>query len=500
MKLSWLVCILVFGVPPTFVGTQAHAGLERDTWYEVTLHGVRVGYAHEEVRTDAEGLVETSLESTLTVKRMGESAAVGAVEVWRETVDGSPVSYRSSTKTAGERVEIEAVVDGLVLRVRRSSSGEDTHGELAIGEDLVFPHGERRLHASCGFMPGDSYRYTTYAPDFDSIGLCEVTVEGREKLDILGETVELNKLVLKIDLYEGVGTYEWRDDEGHLWVQEIPAFGLTQTVCAREAALAETEAAEIVLPAMVPSNVELAVPAYDVDSAVYEIWIEGGDISAWVPEDRRQKVVGVTERGVVLSVDRVMPIESAVASFPMGGRDVEPYLEDNPLMQLSNQALVDEASRTVSGAGDDPWLAAGRIEERVYHRIDEKGLGTALAGAMEVLEKREGDCSEHAVLMIALCRAVGIPARAAAGVVYLRGSFAYHMWGEVWTGGGWYALDPTIGRGSVDATHIKLAESSLPGGSTGEISVPVMRVLGRLGVRFLEYSAGGTTKRVERER
>ena len=35
--------------------------------------------------------------------------------------------------------------------------------------------------------------------------------------------------------------------------------------------------------------------------------------------------------------------------------------------------------------------------------------------AVEILKERRGDCSEHAVLFVALCRAAGIPARRCSG-------------------------------------------------------------------------------------
>ena len=42
------------------------------------------------------------------------------------------------------------------------------------------------------------------------------------------------------------------------------------------------------------------------------------------------------------------------------------------------------------------------------------------ATAAEVARSREGDCTEHAVLLAALARARGIPARVAMGLVYVR--------------------------------------------------------------------------------
>ena len=82
----------------------------------------------------------------------------------------------------------------------------------------------------------------------------------------------------------------------------------------------------------------------------------------------------------------------------------------------------------------------------------------SIPNALQVLETRAGDCNEHAVLFAALARAVGLPARVVAGVVYADGAFLYHAWDEVWLGSGWLSVDPTFDQMPVDATHVKLVE------------------------------------------
>ena len=65
--------------------------------------------------------------------------------------------------------------------------------------------------------------------------------------------------------------------------------------------------------------------------------------------------------------------------------------------------------------------------------------------------------------MIALCRAVGIPARYVSGYLYngpsshLRGAQASHAWCEVFIPGlGWYGLDPTNNT-RAELNHLKIA-------------------------------------------
>src|SRR5713226_7633081 len=89
----------------------------------------------------------------------------------------------------------------------------------------------------------------------------------------------------------------------------------------------------------------------------------------------------------------------------------------------------------------------------------------AMTTADHVAKTLEGDCSEFSMLAAAMCRAVKIPSRIAVGLVYVddrnRGPvLAYHMWTEVWAKGQWLPLDATLGRGSVGAGHLKIADHS----------------------------------------
>ena len=66
-----------------------------------------------------------------------------------------------------------------------------------------------------------------------------------------------------------------------------------------------------------------------------------------------------------------------------------------------------------------------------------------LKSTLEVLQDMEGTCSEYAALYMALCRAAGIPARAAVGfLVGPAGELGLHIWTQVYVGE-WIDLDPS---------------------------------------------------------
>jgi transglutaminase-like putative cysteine protease len=99
---------------------------------------------------------------------------------------------------------------------------------------------------------------------------------------------------------------------------------------------------------------------------------------------------------------------------------------------------------------------------------------------LEVLKNKVGDCNEHAVLLTALLRAVGIPARVSVGLVYTRGKFFYHAWTEAYVGK-WVSMDATLNQMPVDATHIKLVHGGL------DKQADIIGLIGKLKLKVIDY-------------
>ena len=151
-----------------------------------------------------------------------------------------------------------------------------------------------------------------------------------------------------------------------------------------------------------------------------------------------------------------------------------------------------EVAKTIVGDERNAWAAAKKIAEWINLEL-EPNYDVGFASAKEVLEHRKGDCSEHTVLMVAFCRSVGIPARAAVGVMYGEGIFAYHMWPEVFVGewvgldAKWLAVDKKSGEYYTDATHIKLGDSALDEGIFQEMGQAMSEVIGKLKIEVVAY-------------
>jgi transglutaminase/protease-like cytokinesis protein 3 len=101
------------------------------------------------------------------------------------------------------------------------------------------------------------------------------------------------------------------------------------------------------------------------------------------------------------------------------------------------------------------------IEAFVRGYIRNKSLDVGYASALEVVRKPEGDCTEHAVLVAALGRALGIATRVVDGLAYAPGFagkeqvFVPHAWAQAFVDGRWQSFDAALQ--GFDAGHIALS-------------------------------------------
>ena len=160
------------------------------------------------------------------------------------------------------------------------------------------------------------------------------------------------------------------------------------------------------------------------------------------------------------------------------------FLSSSVYVQSDHPLIVQEA-KAVVGHETIAREAAGQLSHWVYETIKNKNLQVGFASALQTLESRTGDCTEHTVLYVALARAVGLPARVCAGLVFQQDAFYYHFWPEVYIGE-WFATDPTLGQLQADASHIQLAGSVMESDSMIEMGEGVMRTLNQLEIEILE--------------
>lgn len=134
------------------------------------------------------------------------------------------------------------------------------------------------------------------------------------------------------------------------------------------------------------------------------------------------------------------------AQTVMPGPSERHYLGNSFVIDFEEPA-VRELSEEIASAYDGPPTIE-QLTEHVYGHIDDKTYSRAFDFASKVAASGTGDCTEHAVLLAALARSQGYPARVVLGTLIIdieQESRAYgHAWAEIHNGSDWQIADATL--------------------------------------------------------
>jgi hypothetical protein len=172
---------------------------------------------------------------------------------------------------------------------------------------------------------------------------------------------------------------------------------------------------------------------------------------------------------------RRQPARCPDSLSPAGLGAVAPALTaPTATIQCDHESIVALAD-SVAGSLSTVCAVVDALNRFVYTRIRKRNVAT-FSSAVETLKAGYGDCGEHAVLLAALLRARGVPARVLLGLVYLREKRAYlgHAWVGMETPAGWLYADPARGRFPVTTGLVPLVVDD-----DGTGAMHVLKLIGR---------------------
>ncbi len=173
------------------------------------------------------------------------------------------------------------------------------------------------------------------------------------------------------------------------------------------------------------------------------------------------------------------------------------YLDGNLMINIADPqlaAIAKEASRGET----EPFALGDNLRRFVTEYVKSKNLNVGFATASEVCRNKEGDCSEHGVLLAALGRLCNLPSRVAVGVVYLRSYggktnvFGYHMWTQFYIGNRWIDFDAALRETQCSPIRIAFATSSLKRNGLADLSLPLISKIGAIDIEIVEVSEDDT--------
>jgi hypothetical protein len=465
--------------------------LIEETWDAYSMNGIRVGYAHtivSQVTEDSRELVRTWSHVHTDMQRSGQSITQTMTLTSWDTPGGALVRFESRVSGGPGEIASVGAVRGGMLGIDTTTVGRTQSQKIPWPADwggLFAP--EQSLRRS-PLKPGEKRTLHCLMP------IMNIPAETRlQALDY--ESVDLpagSQRLLKVNMVAVLGQQKiesvaWINDKGETLKSLVPSIGQEAIRTTKADALEQKAGAkyDLLLASTVPLKGTLPHP-HETKRAVYRAHLKSGQIAGLFSDCLSQRVKPIDDQTAELTVFAIRP-DQELEDKSKVPPPVEADSSPNNFIQ-SDDSVIKQMAVHVAASQTDPWKLACELEKFVKGTVHNKNFSTAFATAAEVARSLEGDCTEHAVLMAALCRARKLPARCAFGLVYYppEKGFAYHMWNEVWINDRWIPLDPTLGQGGIGADHIKLGDSNLSGGSPLADLLNVIQVFGRLELEVLE--------------
>lgn len=194
---------------------------------------------------------------------------------------------------------------------------------------------------------------------------------------------------------------------------------------------------------------------------------------------------------------RVILARQPVPGSKLNGR-FQAYDSPSQPADLASNSFVDFRARSMRGIlatvkslrSLEKRELAFEINRTVHSLLTYRSLTKGFQPASEIATSTSADSTQHSILLLAMLRANGIPARMAMGLRLSRraenssafvtdsvsSKFGYHAWVIAEVDGGWVSLDPTTGRPTtVDCLALNTTDLS-----DGGVDLLVDRMLGQL--------------------
>ena len=467
-----------------------------DRWYIVELGAQRTGWMHARTEQDDEGRLSTSTTLSLRISRGQVTIPIEMSGVFVETPGGEPISMSSSQRLGQMPIESSWIfTDGKSGKVKVTSSQFGAGAERSVDP----PAGEWMTpQAATRYIEGrlEAGETTIVTNTIDpAIGLTIVTttatVKGETTIEALGRTVPAVEWEAVTSAAPGVKSVEFVNMEGEPIRTEVNFGGISMTIVLadEQLAMSELDPAEIMVSTFVKPSRPIEDPRHTRRARYRLTLTDDGEFAlADTGSQTWERDGGSIELTVVAE-----PGGFHAAKIDGVGR----YLASTSNANLKDPEVAALIAHALAGAESLDDIEKAELLRRFVHSfINEKSLAVGFASASEVCRTRQGDCSEHGVLLTTMLRGAGIPSRVVSGLIYAeafagqREIFGYHMWSqallEIDGVRRWVDLDATLPDSTpYDATHIAVAVSDLSDSEAINSMAGLAPVLGKLKIEVV---------------
>lgn len=487
MKRLNLTFLLAACIALLATARSAHAEVEPyERWYVTQMQGQKMGWMHETLEITDEGYLTKSVMN-LRIGRGAGFVSVLLESEFLETTDGEPIRMIAKTKMGASLNSALYEFGKDEIRIEERSAGQEIRRTAPLPEGEWLTPVEADQYVGSRMEAGAKKIVVRTIDALTGLAPTTLTMTVGEQTtaQAMGKTVPAIPMTIELDTMPGVAQTEYVDLEGNLVRAVTDLGGLEVTILAsdKETAMAEFDAPEMMASTLIKADRNLddhmrarrASFVLRTDKTDMPELFEGG-------AQRTQRIDPASTR-VSVNLDDPVDVEP-------GQIDPQEYLNATSAVNWKDEMILDLSAKAIEGVADDPRVQSFKMVQFVSEYINDKSLDVGFANASEVCRTREGDCSEHAVLLAALLRAREIPSRVVSGVVYIpeflekESVFGYHMWTQALIENPqgvqeWIDLDAAY---PLNALRVALDTSSLDDDEGLNTMVTVARVLGNLSI------------------
>lgn len=459
--------------PDSVAGEMLAPSSFQREWMEIYLKGKKVGYSVNQVSPLAEDYLMQE-EIFLNLKLMGQPSRI-------HVVTRSVVDKRFSLKNFGFRMssgivsfKVSGKVEGDLMLLELGEGTPRRNETIKLSGPPVIGSGIAHFFRGRNVEVGQSFSFSVFDPS--TMAQKEMIIRVAAKDTLVIRRMEYTGFRLEADMW-GQPVTIWLDENGEV-LKEEGIMGLTLVKSNAASAprdIGRGGSKDLYELAAINVSRKLRDPEGLTYLKLKMEGLEQTHFNTDILNMGRQKF----RSGISEIMQEETPLK-ATYSLPYSDRTgtMEPFLQPEFNIESEEKAILEKA-RGIAGDIKDPVTVARRLMAWIHSNIEKKPVLT-VPSALEVLKTKVGDCNEHSVLLTALLRASGIPARSCAGLVYSRGKFFYHAWTEGYMGA-WISMDAIMNQMPVDATHIKLVHGGL------DRQVEIIGLIGKLRLEVIDY-------------
>ena len=450
--LALLVCV---------ASVQASPGADDVQWMKVLLQGQQIGHVRISRNVVGDTVISTE-RMEINLARAGTELSIVTEETQRETKAGKALGFATLTEMGGTTQRSEGVInDNGQVHVSFQQAKDKRTQTLSYPAQALMSEGVRLLEQAKKLQKGDTLKFSMFVPSqlgaidvsVQSLGTVDINIDGEiSQAEHRRQTLGMPGMPLTLD--------SWTDSTGNLLRSETPMFGMT-LVMERSTELDaghRDDATDLLSATIVPAPRALSAEERGSDLALF-LKFSDPQVAASLPTGEQNLSAHGDEWRLLVDV----PPRRASKAGELESKPDAQSKDASAWVQSDASEIIRFARKASAGANSDR-VRMQKLQSAVSLHISKKNLNVGYASALEALRMREGDCTEHALLLAASGRALNIPTRVVVGLAYVdqfaghQQAFVPHAWVQAWVNQRWTSFDAALN--GFDSGHIALGVGS----------------------------------------